>query len=56
MNYTLIEITEKIRKALGPSKFACGIVVDLEEALDTVNHDILLKKLEHYGTCGTSNS
>ena len=55
-NHALIEITEKIRKALDSRKFACGIFVDLQKAFDTVNHEILLKKLEHYGIRGTSNS
>ena len=44
-NHALIEITEKIRKALDSGKFACGIFVDLQKAFDTVNHEIPLKKL-----------
>ena len=55
-NHALIEITEKVRKALDSGKFACGIFVDLQKAFDTVNHDILLNKLEHYGLRGTSKS
>ena len=53
MNHALIEITEKVRKALDSGKFACGIFIDLQKSFDTVNHNILLTKLEHYGLRGT---
>ena len=49
-----MKLQRKIRKALDSGKFACGIFVDLQKAFDTVNHDILLTKLEHYGLRGTS--
>ena len=53
-NHALIEITENIRQALDSKKFACGIFVDLQKAFDTVNHDILIAKLEHYGIRGSA--
>ena len=55
-NHALIEITEKVRKALDNDEYACGIFVDLQKAFDTVNHKILIKKLDHYGIRGTANN
>ena len=51
----LVYITENIRKALDNKNYACGVFVDLQKAFDTVNHNILLKKLDHYGNRGTVN-
>ena len=51
-NHELISITEKIRNALDEGKFACGVFLDFQKAFDTVNHKILISKLEHYGIRG----
>ena len=50
--HSLIEITEKIKESIDGGKFGCGIFIDLKKAFDTVNHKILLLKLEHYGIRG----
>ena len=48
-NHALISIVEKIRNALDKNMYTCGICINLEKAFDTVNHQIFLSKLYHYG-------
>ena len=55
-DHALLSITEMVRKALDNSDYACGIFIDLQKAFDTVDHQILLKKLEHYGVRGLANN
>ena len=52
INHALVSLTEAIRNTLDNKRFDCGIFIDLQRAFDTVNHRILLSKLEHYGIRG----
>ena len=54
--HALIHLTENIRKYLGEGDIACDIFVDLQKAFDTIEHDILLTKVEHYGVIGLANN
>ena len=55
-SYSLIHFTETIKEALDHGKYGCGIFVDLQKAFDTIDHNILLGKLKHYGIRGVAYS
>ena len=45
----LLELVEEITNSLENNKYAIGVFIDLKKAFDTVDHDILCKKLHFYG-------
>ena len=53
--HALINFTGSIRESLDADTFGCGIFVNLQKAVDTVDHKILLRKLEYYGIWGICN-
>ena len=55
-NHALIDITDRIQEACDNSQYACRIYVDFKNAFDTVNHNVLLDKLAHYGVRGIENN
>jgi retron-type reverse transcriptase len=48
----VMEMHDKISEARDNNYFSIGVFFDLSKAFDTVNHKILLKKLEHCGIRG----
>ena len=50
----IFEITDTLKQALDKKLVTCGVFLDFSKAFDTVNHNILLSKLYHYGIRGIS--
>ena len=48
----LIEIVDNILYGMDHGKHVAGIYMDLSKAFDTVDHEILFQKLQHYGIRG----
>ena len=51
-SHAIITLVERISKALDMGKYVVGVFLDLKKAFDTVDHTILLRKLEQYGIRG----
>ena len=49
---SLIYLVNKIAKSIDQNEITAGVFLDLSEAFDTLDHQILFHKLEHYGFCG----
>ena len=55
-SHALIHLTDKIREQLDKGNFACSVFVDFQKAFDTVDHQILIQKLNFYGIRGIANN
>ena len=52
----VVEFVDHISDSLNSKKVFIAIFLDLCRAFDTVNHKILLSKLNHYGIRGVANA
>ena len=50
----LIRLLDRITDELDNKRISVGVFIDLSKAFDTINHDILLKKMEIYGIRGVA--
>ena len=48
-SHALIHLNDKIGEQSDKGNFACGILVDFPKALQSVDHQILIQKLNYYG-------
>ena len=48
----IISLVQNITQSLDSGDIVIGLFLDLKKAFDTVNHDILLRKLHAYGIRG----
>lgn len=53
--HATIDFVKTIEDALSNGEYAVGIFCDLSKAFDTLNHNVLLEKLDHYGIRGKAN-
>ena len=51
-----VDLVEEITNAMDKGKLTIGVFIDLKKAFDTVDHRILVDKLDHYGVRGVANS
>ena len=50
-----LEITDRLVQNMDEGKISLTVYLDLSKAFDTLNHDILLDKLNYYGVKNTAN-
>ena len=47
--YAILQLTKEIHESFDKKEFTLGVFIDLSKAFDTVNHEILLTKLQYFG-------
>ena len=52
-DHALLQLADQIYEPFELNEYITGVFIDLSKAFDTVDHNIMLKKLENYGISGT---
>ena len=53
--HAILDIVNTIQENMDRKQYSCAVFIDLKKAFDSVNHSILIKKLEYYGIRGRIN-
>jgi hypothetical protein len=52
--HSLASLINNVATAIDRNQIAAGVFIDLSKAFDTLDHEILFTKLQHYGTRGVA--
>jgi hypothetical protein len=52
--HSLVSLINNVATAIDRNQIAAGVFIDLSKAFDTLDHEILFTKLQHYGIKGVA--
>ena len=55
-NHVIVQLVDQVLESFEYNKYALGVFIDLSKPFDTVDHSILLKKLELCGVTDRNHS